>query len=100
MEPITREEMYLAAAAGEYSGELPEPKTRLEYYLKKIAENGGSVSPAAINTAIADYINNHIFMHFFIVNNTFKFFMIKKLLKNILYHKFKKRQVFFYSIVS
>ena len=59
MEPITREEMYLAAAAGEYSGELPEPKTRLEYYLKKIAENGGSVSPAAINTAIADYINNH-----------------------------------------
>ena len=59
MEPITRDEMYLAAAAGEYSGELPEPKTRLEYYLKKIAENGGSVSPAAINTAIADYINNH-----------------------------------------
>ena len=49
----------MAAAAGEYSGELPEPKTRLEYYLKKIAENGGSVSPAAINTAIADYINNH-----------------------------------------
>ena len=59
MDPITRDEMYLAAAAGEYSGELPEPKTRLEYYLKKIAENGGSVSPAAINTAIADYINNH-----------------------------------------
>ena len=59
MEPITRGEMYLAAAAGEYSGELPEPETRLEYYLKKIAENGGSVSPAAINTAIADYINNH-----------------------------------------
>lgn len=59
MEPITREEMFMAAAAGEYSGELPEPKTRLEYYLKKIAENGGSVSPAAINTAIADYINNH-----------------------------------------
>ncbi len=26
--------------------------------------------------------------------------MIKNLLKNILYHKFKKRQVFFYSIVS
>ena len=59
MEPITRDEIFMAAAAGEYSGELPEPKTRLEYYLKKIAENGGSVSPAAINTAIADYINNH-----------------------------------------
>ena len=40
----------MAAAAGEYS---------VDDYLKKIAENGGSVSPAAINTAIADYINNH-----------------------------------------
>lgn len=39
--------MYLAAAVGEYSGELPEPKTRLEYYLKKIkeaVENGSSVN--------------------------------------------------------
>ena len=26
MEPITRDEMYLAAAVGEYSGELPEPR--------------------------------------------------------------------------
>ncbi len=59
MEPITRYELYMAAAAGEYSGELPDPVTRVDDYLKKIAENGGSVSPAAINTAIADYINNH-----------------------------------------
>ena len=36
MFPVNRNEMYLASAAGEYSGELPEPKTRLEYYLKKI----------------------------------------------------------------
>ena len=62
MEPITREEMYLAAAAGEYSGELPEPKTRLEYYLKKIkeaVENGSSVAPEEINAAIEDYLNMH-----------------------------------------
>ena len=62
MEPITRDEMYLAAAVGEYSGELPEPKTRLEYYLKKIkeaVENGSSVAPEDIDAAIADYINNH-----------------------------------------
>lgn len=33
MEPITREEMYLAAAAGEYSGETPEPITRSKMLL-------------------------------------------------------------------
>ena len=62
MEPITRDEMYLAAAAGEYSGELPEPKTRLEYYLKKIkeaVENGSSVAPEDIDAAIEAYLNSH-----------------------------------------
>lgn len=62
MEPITREEMYLAAAAGEYSGELPEPKTRQEHYLKKIIEKidgGGSVTPEQIDAAIEDYLNSH-----------------------------------------
>ena len=29
MEPITRSEIYMAAAAGEYDGELPEPVTRI-----------------------------------------------------------------------
>ena len=55
MEPITRSEIYMAAAAGEYSGELPEPVTRLEYYLKKIkeaVENGSSVAPEDIDAAI------------------------------------------------
>ena len=42
MEPITREEMFMAAAAGEYSGGIPEPVTRLEYYLKKIAERAAA----------------------------------------------------------
>ena len=62
MEPITREEMYLAAAAGEYSGELPEPVTRSERYWKKIAQRidaGGSVSPESIDAAIEDYLNSH-----------------------------------------
>ena len=62
MEPITRDEMYLAAAVGEYSGELPEPKTRLEYYLKKIkeaVENGSSVAPEDIDAAIEAYLNSH-----------------------------------------
>ena len=40
MEPITRQEQYLAAAAGEYNGNLPTPITREEQYLKKIAEGG------------------------------------------------------------
>lgn len=39
--PISREEMFLASAAGQYSGKLPEPITREEKYLKAIAENGG-----------------------------------------------------------
>lgn len=38
--PITREEMYLAAAAGERLN-LPEPITRVEHYLKRIAERYG-----------------------------------------------------------
>lgn len=44
MNPITRQEQYLAAAAGEYSGSLPRPITREEMYLAKIAEGGGGTS--------------------------------------------------------
>ena len=40
MNPITRQEIFLAAASGE-GNEIPEPITREEMYLKKIAENGG-----------------------------------------------------------
>lgn len=39
--PISRKEIFLAAAAGEYPGKLPDPITREEKYLKAIAENGG-----------------------------------------------------------
>ena len=40
LEPITREEMFLAAAGGQ-SVELPEPITREEVFLKAIADGGG-----------------------------------------------------------
>lgn len=40
LEPITRTEMFLAAAGGQ-SVELPEPITREEVFLKAIAEGGG-----------------------------------------------------------
>lgn len=62
LNPITRLELFLAAAVGEYSGELPAPITRQEQYLKKIIEeidSGGSVSPEQIDAAIEDYINTH-----------------------------------------
>lgn len=40
-EAITREEIYLRAAATGDTSNLPEPLTRTEEYLKYIAENGG-----------------------------------------------------------
>ena len=52
----------MAAAAGEYVGELPEPVTRPEFYWQKIAQRidaGSSVSPESIDAAIEDYINTH-----------------------------------------
>ena len=62
MEPMTRSELFMAAAAGEYVGELPEPVTRPEFYWQKIAQRidaGSSVSPESIDAAIEDYINTH-----------------------------------------
>ena len=62
MKPMTRSELFMATAAGEYSGELPEPIIRPEFYWQKIAQRidaGGSVSPESIDAAIADYINTH-----------------------------------------
>lgn len=62
MNPTTRTEIYMAAAVGEYSGELPLPITREDYYLKKFIDsvnNGGSVLPEQIDTAIEAYLNSH-----------------------------------------
>lgn len=38
--PNTKEELYLAAILGEYSGELPMPNTKVECYLYKLAKDG------------------------------------------------------------
>ena len=40
-EPITRDEKYMAKAAGAYDKELPEPITRMEQYEYAIATGGG-----------------------------------------------------------
>lgn len=42
--PITREEMFLAAASGQ-NIQLPEPITRVEMFLAKIAAGGGGSAP-------------------------------------------------------
>ena len=61
MEPITRSEIYMAAAAGEYDGELPEPVTRSDEYWVKII--GGieneKLTPEEIDAAIEAYLNSH-----------------------------------------
>ena len=64
MDPITNEEMLMAAAAGEYDVELPTPITRPEQYWVKIINRinsggGGSVSPEQIDAAIESYLNSH-----------------------------------------
>ena len=51
--PVTRREVYLAKAAGVYDGEIPEPVTREETYLKQIAENGGG-SAVLIEKSVTD----------------------------------------------
>lgn len=38
--PQSRGEQYLASGLGYWDGELPEPQSRMEVYLKEIAENG------------------------------------------------------------
>lgn len=62
MEPMTRSELFMAAAAGEYAGELPPPVTRSEAYWQKVIQKidtGSSVSPEQIDAAIEDYLNSH-----------------------------------------
>ena len=52
-EPITREEKYLAKAAGAYDEELPDPETRVEKYLTAIAEGGGGGGFTPTETQLA-----------------------------------------------
>lgn len=47
MEPITREEYYLAKIAGTYKGKTPEPVTIDEYYLATMAgDYSGNTPPS------------------------------------------------------
>lgn len=59
MEVITREEQFMAAAAGQ-AVELPEPITRREKFLKAIAERGGGAQPdmAQNDPTQPDYVKN------------------------------------------
>lgn len=47
-EPVTIEEYYLATMAGDYSGNTPQPVTRLQYYMAKAAGVLGGSIPAPV----------------------------------------------------
>lgn len=47
-EPVTIEEYYLATMAGDYSGNTPQPVTRLQYYMAKAAGVWGGSIPAPV----------------------------------------------------
>lgn len=47
-EPETIEEYYLATMAGDYSGNTPQPVTRLQYYMAKVAGVWGGSIPAPV----------------------------------------------------
>lgn len=46
--PVTIEEYYLATMAGDYSGNTPQPVTRLQYYMAKVAGVWGGSVPAPV----------------------------------------------------
>lgn len=47
-EPVTIDEYYLATMAGDYSGNTPQPVTRLQYYMAKVAGVLGGSIPAPV----------------------------------------------------
>lgn len=47
-EPVAIEEYYLATMAGDYSGNTPQPVTRLQYYMAKVAGVWGGSIPAPV----------------------------------------------------
>ncbi|MDO4156233.1 MAG: hypothetical protein Q4D37_05585, partial [Oscillospiraceae bacterium] len=53
--PNTKEELYLAAILGEYSGELPLPNTKVECYLYRIATEGLPGGSGGESVDLSDY---------------------------------------------
>ena len=52
----------MAAAAGAYAGELPEPLTRDEYYLHKVCERFDNIdkpTDAQVQTAVDNYLDEN-----------------------------------------
>lgn len=47
-EPVTIDEYYLATMGGDYSGNTPQPVTRLQYYMAKVAGVWGGSIPAPV----------------------------------------------------
>lgn len=47
-EPVTIDEYYLATMAGDYSSNTPQPVTRLQYYMAKVAGVWGGSIPAPV----------------------------------------------------
>lgn len=47
-EPVTIDEYYLATMAGDYSGNTPQPVTRMQYYMAKVAGVWGGSIPAPV----------------------------------------------------
>lgn len=47
-EPVTNDEYYLATMAGDYSGNTPQPVTRLQYYMAKVAGVWDGSIPAPV----------------------------------------------------
>ncbi len=61
MKPMTRSEIFMAAAAGEYDGDLPIPVTREDQYWQKVVRKieDGNATPEEIDAAIEAYLNSH-----------------------------------------
>ena len=58
---VTREEIYLQALAGSYSGEIPVPITREEHYLHYSCVNYGfgKLSQEQIDDSVQKYLENN-----------------------------------------
>lgn len=62
MEPITRQDMFLANAAGQVNSDLPTPITREEYYLNEICGRLDSMerpTDTQVQAAVDNYLDEN-----------------------------------------